>query len=231
MAEDNDKTRLAAASAAAWDRLYGSTGESVWGAEPVAFLAEFLSSLGETLPRRSWVLDAGAGEGRNLGPLLGLGGRLCAVDYSSHALSKIAPALRRETAVVRADLAAMPFAAGCFQAALLIDVIETMPDPNRVLAELHRLLAPGGMLITNIPSEDDSVAGDDMTPATNDGFLYQGRFYFRFFSREAACGLLESLGFAILRVSLHRWMEGPHPGFRGYPHEHVGWVLMAQKAP
>lgn len=231
MAERNDTARLAAASANAWDRLYGSTAESVWGGEPVPFLAEFLPALRETLHHPAWILDAGSGEGRNLGPLLGLGGRLCAVDSSPHALAKMAPALFRQTAVIQADLAAMPFRAGSFQAAILIDVVETMPEPQRVLAEMHRLLAPAGKIVINIPSQDDSVAGIDMTQVDRNGYLYQQRYYYRFFSREAACDLLQGLGFTILQAKRHRWLECPHPGFREYPHEHMSWVMLAQKSP
>lgn len=232
MDEKKHRKQLATASAIAWDRLYSSTGDSVWGKAPVAFLAEFLPAIREALlHHRRWILDAGSGEGRNLGPLHELGAQLCAVDSSLHALSKMAPALLRETAVVQADLAAMPFLTGSFQAAFLIDVIETMPDPQLVLAELHRILAPAGVLVTNIPSYDDSVAGVDMTPADNGGFLYKKRFYYRFFSREGACDLLKGLGFRILRINQYRWVEPPHPGFREYPHEHVSWVLLTQKYP
>ncbi len=51
-------------------------------------------------------------------------------------------------------LAAAGFAAGSFDAVTLWDVIEHVPDPAATLAEVARLLRPGGLLVINTPNLD-----------------------------------------------------------------------------
>jgi SAM-dependent methyltransferase len=92
------------------------------------------------------VLDAGAGEGRYAcyfprqrycGVDLGIGDR--AWDYS--ALDTVA------------DLARLPFAAGCFAGAIHIVTLEHVREPAAVLREIARVLAPGGTLLVAAPHE------------------------------------------------------------------------------
>ena len=45
----------------------------------------------------------------------------------------------------------LPIAAGSFDLVLLLDVLEHVPDPAFVLAEIRRLLAPHGRLIISLP--------------------------------------------------------------------------------
>jgi SAM-dependent methyltransferase len=52
---------------------------------------------------------------------------------------------------VLASADAIPVDDGCFDAALLTHVLEHVPDPARVLAELHRILRPGGSLFLTAP--------------------------------------------------------------------------------
>ena len=46
----------------------------------------------------------------------------------------------------------LPFADGTFSSATALDVLEHVPDESRMLAELHRVLAPGGTLIAAVPA-------------------------------------------------------------------------------
>lgn len=46
---------------------------------------------------------------------------------------------------------ALPFAAGSFDTVLLADVLEHLAEPTRLLAELARVLAPGGKLLVMVP--------------------------------------------------------------------------------
>lgn len=45
----------------------------------------------------------------------------------------------------------IPFAAGAFDSLLCLEVIEHVPEPARALAELHRVLKPGGHLYLTTP--------------------------------------------------------------------------------
>lgn len=211
----------------AWDELYASTSEPVWGDTPVAFLAQHLPRA-EALPAGS-VLDAATGEGRNLPPLLALGRPVTACDASAAALAKIPAPLRQRVTLVESDLADLPLPAAQFAFVLLCDVVETLPEPIPVLRELHRLLVPGGQILLNIPGDDDGITGIDMQPAGPHGWLYRGRYYYHFYSRAEAEALLVAAGLEPLERQVTTWSEAPHPHFRQDAHTHRSLILSARR--
>lgn len=52
----------------------------------------------------------------------------------------------------RADGLTLPFVTGAFDAALMIEVLEHIPDPGGVLDEVRRVLRPGGRLCVAVPT-------------------------------------------------------------------------------
>jgi ubiquinone/menaquinone biosynthesis C-methylase UbiE len=93
---------------------------------------------------RGRVLDLGTGSGHNL-RLLPDGVRAVAVDIS---LENLRAAGRRGPRVllVRARAEALPFRAGCFDTVLAGYVLCSVSEPPAALAEVARVLAPGGAL-------------------------------------------------------------------------------------
>jgi SAM-dependent methyltransferase len=90
------------------------------------------------------VLDLGCGVGHSydlLAPRTSVG-----VDLDPDALA----GQRRETHV--ADMRRLPFDADTFASALAVQSIEHVPDPDRVLSEVVRVLAPGGVAIFVTPN-------------------------------------------------------------------------------
>jgi ubiquinone/menaquinone biosynthesis C-methylase UbiE len=93
---------------------------------------------------RGRTLDLGCGTGRNL-PWLPAGARAVGVDPSPPAIRR---ARRRAPAVplVIARAEALPFRDGTFDTVLSGLVFCSVGDPARGLAEVRRVLRPGGML-------------------------------------------------------------------------------------
>lgn len=90
------------------------------------------------------VLDIGCGTGhsfRELAPRETVG-----VDLEPAALA----GQERETHV--ADMRDLPFAEGSFAAAISVHSLEHVPDPERALAEMARVLSPGGRAVLVTPN-------------------------------------------------------------------------------
>lgn len=70
------------------------------------------------------------------------------VDLSPVALEKLKVAGAR---TVHASVAALPFAAGRFDAVCALDVVEHVDRPGDALREIARVLAPAGRLLLSVP--------------------------------------------------------------------------------
>jgi len=93
---------------------------------------------------------------------------------------------------VFADGALLPFRDDTFDTVLLLEVLEHVAHPAQVLAEIHRVLKPGGVLLMSMP------------------FLYPLHDAPHDYQRFTAPGLSRSLGDAGLQVE---WVEPRNRGF------------------
>ncbi len=92
------------------------------------------------------VCDLGCGVDSLIFEHLPPGGLRAGVDYQK-------PLPRRGALLVQADLlGGVPLRAESFDAVTLLAVIEHLTEPERTLAEAHRILAPGGRLVLTWPS-------------------------------------------------------------------------------
>lgn len=100
-----------------------------------------------------YVLDAGCGTGGLLARLLAERPDLHAVGLEWAEAASRRAADKSGAPVVRGSVNALPFAPACFDAAIAADLLcHGAVDPAQTLAELQRVLRPGGRLIVNMPA-------------------------------------------------------------------------------
>ncbi|TGD93176.1 methyltransferase domain-containing protein [Methylobacterium nonmethylotrophicum] len=161
-------------------------------------------------PDGSTVLEAGSGVGAQTIPLLrrNPGARLTCLDIAE---ASLAAARARITAAGlpppdfwQGDLRALPFADATFDHAFVCFVLEHLPEPAAALAELRRVLRPGGSL-TVIEGGHGSVLLHPEDPGARAVIACQVALQ-RAAGGDAEIGrrlgpLLGQAGFAAVRVS------------------------------
>jgi methionine biosynthesis protein MetW len=96
-------------------------------------------------------IDIGCGDGGTSGPAL----QRRAASYVGVDISASALQMARERGLdVRhiEDAAGLPFEDGAFGVAVCVEVLEHLFEPQAALAEIRRVLRPGGRLIVTVPN-------------------------------------------------------------------------------
>jgi SAM-dependent methyltransferase len=107
------------------------------------------------------VLDAGCGVGYGSAMLARAGaGEVVGLDLSAEAIEAARKAAPANASFVVGDVHALPFAAGRFELVVCFEVIEHVESQDDVIAELARVLAPGGVLAISSPNRDVYPAGN-----------------------------------------------------------------------
>jgi SAM-dependent methyltransferase len=107
----------------------------------------FEDALRDCIPAGATILDAGCGSGRIFRYELAAGCRVVGVDIGAD--------LRDNPNVadpVRGDVQRLPFADASFDAVLASHVMEHLPRPDEALAEVARVLKPGGRFLLLTPN-------------------------------------------------------------------------------
>jgi SAM-dependent methyltransferase len=156
--------------------------------------ARRIAALGPPTPGAR-LLDLGAAYGFAVDEARRAGWRASGLEIS-------AEAARRAVAlvggvVVRADAARTPFASARFEVITLWDVLEHLPDPHAVMAEIARLLTPGGRLV--LTTGDAGSLAARVSGAR--GHLLTLPEHLFFHSRESLRQLLAAHGLRV--VSMH----------------------------
>ncbi len=147
------------------------------------------------------VLDIGCGEGFLAAELSKSGNRVTGVDILPQASeSTVLEAYYRADLEEGLDSVVERLNGKKFSAILLLDVLEHLRFPERILEPCHRLLRPGGRIIVSVPN---------IANITICLMLLSGRFdytergildktHLRFFTRRTARGLLKGAGYRVI---------------------------------
>jgi ubiquinone/menaquinone biosynthesis C-methylase UbiE len=167
------------------------------------YLRRFLArAAGEVRPGQR-VLDAGAGRAQYRG--LFAHARYETADF----MAVQGKAYRQPDYVC--DLAAIPVEDARYDHVVCTQVLEHLPDPGRVLEELHRVLEPGGTLWLSAPL----FYAEHERPYD----------FFRY-TRYGLRRLLETAGFEVLEIE---WLEG-YFGTLSYQARVLGRALPSSRA-
>jgi SAM-dependent methyltransferase len=117
-----------------------------WYRERRKLLARQIRRLGSA----GRALDIGAAGGGNTWVLAAYGWKAIAADLSPAAVEL---AHERGLTAVRADARSLPFPSATFDLVLALDVLEHIQDDHLVVAEIARILRPGGAAFITVPCD------------------------------------------------------------------------------
>jgi SAM-dependent methyltransferase len=171
--------------------------------------ARHVAFLSRGLAPGARVLDLGCGRGVILGPLADRGLEVHGVEISAEAARGV-DARARVRIVPR--LADAGYDDAYFDEVIVWHVLEHLPDPAGTLAEIARILRPGGRVIVAVPNFESAQArwmGPAWFHLDLPRHLYQ-------FPASGLCALLEDSGFEV--VSEHHFSLRQNP---------FGWIQSA----
>lgn len=167
---------------------------------PAAYRSE-LSAVRALMPGGGLGLEIGVGSGRFAAPL----GVACGIDPSRPLLRR---ARRRRVPVARAVAEALPFAGETFDYALVVTTICFVDDATVMVAEAHRVLKTGGVLVVGFIDRTSALGRHYLAHRDESAFYRDATF----FSGEEVERLLARAGFGD-----HAWVQtlsGPLAGMR-----------------
>lgn len=199
------------------------------------------------LGRGERLLDLGCGGGRHAFEGLRRGARVVALDASAGELHQVRDTVGAmldagqiakddEAGAVQGDALRLPFADASFDRVIAAEVLEHVPDDTTAMAELARVLRPGGTMAVTVPR-----AGPELVNwALSDEYHDVPGGHVRIYRRRTLVGRLERAGLRVVGShhahALHSpywWLKcavGPkrddHPLVRAY-HRLLVWDIVS----
>ncbi len=135
-----------------WDQFWQEREEIEQVYSNSGRVIEQLVRLGD--PAGKWILEVGAGSGRDSLALSSRGGRVIMLDYSAPALQviqRLAQKAGRPVYLVRGDAFHLPFRSDALDLVFHQGLLEHFTAPEGIMAESLRVLRPGGAALADVP--------------------------------------------------------------------------------
>ena len=137
----------------------------VWRAGQQRRLEMILNAVGERA--QGAVLENGCGVGMYVEHLKQSGGRVFGLEYD---FERAAEAGQRSPGIINSAGEYLPYPAGVFDLILSHEVLEHVADDARAVAEMVRVLKPGGRIVIFVPNRG--------YPYETHGIYWRGKYYF-----------------------------------------------------
>ncbi|MCA2217896.1 class I SAM-dependent methyltransferase [Jidongwangia harbinensis] len=154
-----------------------------WFQERRAILARWVRALARSGVVPGAALDIGAAAGGNTRVLRRHGWRPIALEYSADGADV---ARTRGLTVLRGDATNLPLRAGTVDLVTAFDVIEHIEDDYLAVAEIRRVLRPGGTLLVTVPADMRLWSAHDVAA-----------YHFRRYDRDGLTRVLTKAGLQI----------------------------------
>jgi len=156
------------------------------------------------------ILDAGCGSG-GMTRFLGRYGAVVGVDIEPHALELAKQ--RKLSGLARSSVGALPFQDGTFVVVTSFDVLYhlNVDDDRTALAEIHRVLRPGGVALIRLPAFDWIRGAHDEVVHTRHRY-----------TRDELVGKLEDAGFRLEQATYANFLLFPLAPAKRYLEQRKG---------
>jgi len=157
------------------------------------------------------IMDVGCGAGQVGALLKEKDCHVVGVELDAEAAA-LARKVLDEVIVERAERLHREDLVGTFDAIMLLDVLEHVPDPFLLLTNLRKYLADGGSLIISIPN---AVHWTVRKMVLRGNFSYEeygilDRNHLRFFTRDSFIRLLDEARLEVTEVRYAFWLDSHH---------------------
>ncbi|MBO0819294.1 MAG: class I SAM-dependent methyltransferase [Nocardiopsaceae bacterium] len=192
------------------------------------------------------VLDIGCGAGRHAFELYRRGAHVVAADLDDSELGPVNgmfAAMRAEERLppragahaVNTDMTNMPFDDESFDKVIASEILEHVPDDRRAMAEIARILRPGGLAAVTVPA----WLPERVCWALSEEYHSNPGGHIRIFTRNELAGKLTAAGLTVTGSHHAHGLHSPywwlkcavgvgndrHPAVRGY-HKILVWDIM-----
>jgi SAM-dependent methyltransferase len=196
------------------------------------------------------LLDLGCGGGRHAFEAYRRGARVVAADLNVGDLTQVGAmfAAMREAGeasppaaavALRCDGTSLPFGDGAFDKVIAAEILEHVPDDQRAMAEVARVLRPGGVAAVTVPA----WLPERVCWALSDEYHEVPGGHVRIFTRAELVAKISQAGLVVTGShhahALHSpfwWLKcsvgvgnDDHPAVRGY-HKMLVWDIMRRPA-